>query len=720
MEQIWIEGIRRKMKKEKDSLVSTEIKILHGEKKVEFMERCIQEIKEKEHIFFLAAKQTSPNYYHHACERGNTSVQKSNGGPCKTRANSCEAYVSFKFIEEASYTAVLIRQKLIHTGHDFKNPEEKKKSPINPELVGFVEMWLSQGLSISQILLKSCDWACSRGYTDKHDRRYFLTPEDVRSIKRHLLVLNLPDIDDAVSVEKLVTDELKEQILYFQPLTKDQPLIVVVQTPAQMSLLQENPHPMVFMDASYKGLTSYGYALYALLLVNQTGRGVPFAYLIMSHESSATLQLCLTKLCSRNPNFYPRSVMIDRDLKELNAIRQVFPNTKVLLCWFHVLQAVHRWLTSRDGGNLSTEERNTVMHGMHSMKACSTEEKFVTVFNAICKDLDTQLGSNRVTNYLKAYWLPHSALWANFGRLFEHNSSETNNKAERFFLALKYQFLRGQANRRVDQLLRLLCGDVQKYYCYLDDLADAGRLMVSSSASTTTAAETSLGQQIQINEAGKCSVQIGSDSTTHTVDLIRMQCDCGSYNMGNLCTHIIAACTKAQHFVDIAQLRADVAKDIVSNNQYHIDGDYLTVNPTDQNTSFISTVDPAFCTCAVNSYGQKCVCLHVYDCLQTIEAHMSTPPTADGTTLCPPKNLNSQAQLQLMLTDLLEWSKSDNYRHNNQVHAALKRAHTLAFSRFAIVSRRKKISALQAYRQRIEHAKREVYKKPQRRRRRRV
>lgn len=167
-------------------------------------------------------------------------------------------------------------------------------------------MWLTQGLSISQIVIRSYEWACSRGYTDKHDWRFFLTPEDVWSVKRHLRILTLPDINDAVSVEKLVTTELKENICFFQPLTKDQPLVIVVQTPQQKALLQDNLHPMVFMDASYKGLTSYGYALYALLLVNQTGRGVPFAYLIMSQESSAIVELFLKMLCSSNANFYPR------------------------------------------------------------------------------------------------------------------------------------------------------------------------------------------------------------------------------------------------------------------------------------------------------------------------------------------------------------------------------------------------------------------------------
>ncbi|CAM4597056.1 unnamed protein product [Leuciscus chuanchicus] len=279
IEQLWIEGIRRKLRIEKDSCVSMDIKIVHEDKKTEFMESYVEELQKKTKTFFLAAKQNSKNYYFHACERGNKPTGKSMGKACETRANSYEAYVSFKFIER-----------------------------------------------------------CKVGKT----------PPPYLHFAGH---------DDAVSEEKL--------------------------TPQQKALLQENPHPMFFMDASYKGLTSYG------------------------------------------------SFMIDRDLKELNAIREVFPKTKVLLCWFHVLQAVHRWVTSRHGGNLSPDKRHVVIHAMTSMKACITEEHFVTVSTSVCNDLDAQLGSNRVTTYLKVHWLPHAALWANFGRLFEHNSSDTNNKAER-------------------------------------------------------------------------------------------------------------------------------------------------------------------------------------------------------------------------------------------------------------------------------------------------
>ncbi|KAF4114010.1 hypothetical protein G5714_004233 [Onychostoma macrolepis] len=191
-------------------------------------------------------------------------------------------------------------------------------------------------------------------------------------------------------------------------------------------------------------------------------------------ESADILAICLEKLAIHNPGFLPRSIMIDRDLKELNAIRRVFPTAKVLLCWFHVLQAVHRWMVRKDGGNLPVNQRNTVIQTMASMKSCLTEEEFNNTSARKCEELDTCLGSSHVSTYLKNQWICLGELWSNFGRSFYHHNSETNNKAERFFLTMKYQFLKGKMNSRIDQLLRLLCGDVQKYYSYLDDLTETG------------------------------------------------------------------------------------------------------------------------------------------------------------------------------------------------------------------------------------------------------
>lgn len=40
--------------------------------------------------------------------------------------------------------------------------------------------------------------------------------------------------------------------------------------------------------------------------------------------------------------------MIDKDQAEINAISHVFPQSRILLCLFHVIQAWQRWLASSD------------------------------------------------------------------------------------------------------------------------------------------------------------------------------------------------------------------------------------------------------------------------------------------------------------------------------------------------------------------------------------
>ena len=146
-----------------------------------------------------------------------------------------------------------------------------------------------------------------------------------------------------------------------------------------------------FLDASYKGITAYGYAFYALIArAIASGAGTPVGYIITSTDDqvfyhtfanvslsifpsqqyvwnvSSFLYYCFTvsiyllilapkeqltrglqAMKDADPNMQPRSFTIDRDLREIDSIEAVFPNVFILLCWFHVLQAVYRWLNAR-------------------------------------------------------------------------------------------------------------------------------------------------------------------------------------------------------------------------------------------------------------------------------------------------------------------------------------------------------------------------------------
>ncbi|XDV16607.1 hypothetical protein PO909_016249 [Leuciscus waleckii] len=655
MENIWLEGIRRKLKKVKDARVIQEVIPFSGEE-TDFMQGYIEKLEEETKSIFRSPVSTHKDYFYFACERSNKASGKSKGEPTKTRANSCKAYVSIKIIKDGCFTGAVVNKMLQHNGHDVCLKEEGVKNRIDPELLTFIEMWLDQGQSISETLLKCVDWAERHGHMDKYNRRYYVTPEDIRLVKKSINALSFPDAKDCISVDKLVTSELQENICYYQPLSENQPLIIVVQTPWQKDVLREHFHTMVFMDATYKAMTAYGYAFYALLLTNSIGRAVPFAYFIVSEESADILALCLEKLAEHNPGFLPRSIMIDRDLKELNALRRVFPTAKILLCWFHVLQAVHRWMVRRDGGNLSVNQRNIVIQAMVSMKSCLTEEEFNSMSARKCEELDTCLGSSHVSTYLKNQWICLGDLWSNFGRTFYHHNSETNNKAERFFLTMKYQFLKGKMNSRIDKLLRLLCGDVQKYYSYLDELTDTGRIKGAKTEETTNAAHCMIAKgldaKVEMNENGVCLVPPDISTQSHRVDLVMHNCDCKIFQCGSVCKHLIFSKIIAEkQGLVIQDLRAEAARKIVDSESYSADNEDLTVYHFDGSVGIVRRKGTKFCTCIASSYGEVCVLVHNIIYTTSCE-NISEDPH------CSKSSEKKKVTLQHMLTDLHEYIMS--------------------------------------------------------------
>nr|CAM56660.1 novel protein [Danio rerio] len=66
--------------------------------------------------------------------------------------------------------------------------------------------------------------------------------------------------------------------------------------------------------------------------------------------------------------------MVDKDQAEVNAIRKVFNESDILLCWYHVTQAVTRWLSISESGvngPEKTDSRAHIIQFMSEMKCCS-------------------------------------------------------------------------------------------------------------------------------------------------------------------------------------------------------------------------------------------------------------------------------------------------------------------------------------------------------------
>ncbi|KAG1933834.1 hypothetical protein F2P79_020360 [Pimephales promelas] len=156
--------------------------------------------------------------------------------------------------------------------------------------------------------------------------------------------------------------------------------------------------------------------------------------------------------------------MVDKDMSEINALNDVFPESDVLLCWYHVLQAIVRWLMKSDSsvsGPQRSSIRKEIIDYFKKMKACPMKADFDRMSKQFLKEFSHY---KELCNYFQRYWEPISHRWADYGRCYNHGNSETNNLIERFFHRLKYQFLSGIRNRRLDDLLDVLLCKTETYF----------------------------------------------------------------------------------------------------------------------------------------------------------------------------------------------------------------------------------------------------------------
>ena len=102
---------------------------------------------------------------------------------------------------------------------------------------------------------------------------------------------------------------------------------------------------LVCLDSTHK-TTQYGYSLFTLMVQDNHGQGVPLSYFISNDEDAESLRLWLEKVKNIAPHF--DTFMTDNDDAEIAAVASFFPESRHLLCWWHVLRACSTFFLDDD------------------------------------------------------------------------------------------------------------------------------------------------------------------------------------------------------------------------------------------------------------------------------------------------------------------------------------------------------------------------------------
>lgn len=168
--------------------------------------------------------------------------------------------------------------------------------------------------------------------------------------------------------------------------------IIVICTPLMRRVHRLTPEAgeIVFIDSSGT-VDRDGHRIFLMLTHNESG-GVPLGVMITTSESTATLRKAMAMLKDLiGPEAFfgaengPSIFMTDDSVSERNSLSQVWPFSTLLLCLFHVLQAIWRWLQQAKHGILK-QDRTHLFRCFKSIIYSQTEEECCFNFNQLKSD----------------------------------------------------------------------------------------------------------------------------------------------------------------------------------------------------------------------------------------------------------------------------------------------------------------------------------------------
>jgi hypothetical protein len=168
--------------------------------------------------------------------------------------------------------------------------------------------------------------------------------------------------------------------------------IIVICTPLMRRVHRLTPEAaeVVFIDSSGT-VDRDGHRIFLLLTHNESG-GVPLGVMITTSESTAVISkaLAMLKALIGTDAFFgsesgPSIFMTDDSASERNSLAAVWPQAMLLLCLFHVLQAIWRWLQQAKHGILK-QDRVHLYRIFKSIIYSQTEDECCSNFDQLKSD----------------------------------------------------------------------------------------------------------------------------------------------------------------------------------------------------------------------------------------------------------------------------------------------------------------------------------------------
>ncbi|CAI6358456.1 unnamed protein product [Macrosiphum euphorbiae] len=179
---------------------------------------------------------------------------------------------------------------------------------------------------------------------------------------------------------------------------------------------------VVFADATYK-LLDLRLPVYVLMTEDGNGQSEIAAIGLLVNEEESTLRWFFETFKKNNPiSIQTRVYVTDKDMKERNVIRQVFPNSSLTICLFHTLRTFNREITC-EKRNITPKERDDVKLIFQELTYCKSEEEYDMIYSRL-----QSIAPESIINYYNKNWHNIRKEWV-MGMTFNTGNfmNKTNN-----------------------------------------------------------------------------------------------------------------------------------------------------------------------------------------------------------------------------------------------------------------------------------------------------
>ena len=319
---------------------------------------------------------------------------------------------------------------------------------------------VQQGVAVERILDDIRD---SIVYGDTPTRMHLTSKKDIYNIRKALNVYNVEKhSSDPISVDIWVSQLQKHDdynpVLYYKQQGKTDDsghldtddFLLCLQTEFQLDMLKEFGNRAICVDSTH-GTNQYNFLLITLLIIDEFGEGIPIAFAISNRETQLSLKVFFQAVHNRSGDLAPGIFMSDDAIQYWNAFKEIYGenNTRKYLCSWHVDRS---W---RNGLSRYIEDISAKAEIYAKLRAVMIETNHQDL-TAMTQHLMSYLTLKypRFAEYFKSNYLKRIEEWSTFYRI--GTLVNTNMHLESFHRVLKYKYLNGKQNKRLDSLLNTL------------------------------------------------------------------------------------------------------------------------------------------------------------------------------------------------------------------------------------------------------------------------